>query len=117
MRTQVTLVQHNEQELEAKRLHCKSDVLPRLHAHANTTQTSKSSKLSRVRFDFFLVIELTVGNMFLVVARTINDDEQADPTTPAADKRRSVAGRQVSHAAIIDAYDWDDVHPSRCVIL
>jgi hypothetical protein len=46
-----------------------------------------------------------------VVARIINDDEHADPTTAVADKR------PISHAAIVDAYDWDDVHPSRCVIL
>ena len=66
MRTQVTLVQHHEQELEAKRLHCKRNQfdLARLHVHANTPQTSKSLKPSRVRFDFFLVTEITVGNLF-----------------------------------------------------
>lgn len=53
----------------------------------------------------------------LVVARIINDDEHADPTTAVADKRRDVTKRPISHAAIVDAYDWDDVHPSRCVIL
>lgn len=29
----------------------------------------------------------------------------------------NLARKTITHATIIDAYDWDDVHPSRCVIL
>jgi hypothetical protein len=47
----------------------------------------------------------------------LDGTEPVDPIRPAADKRHGVAGRSFLHATIIEAYDWDDVHPSRCVVL
>lgn len=53
MKTQITLVQHNEEVLESKRQHCKlyaPGIRFRDQNTDNTTpQTSKSSKHSRVR--------------------------------------------------------------------
>jgi len=46
----------------------------------------------------------------------LNDDEKAAPRTTlrrCADKAETL----LTHAKIVEAYDWDDVHPSRCIIL
>lgn len=62
MKTQITLVQHNEEALESKRLHCKprSETLP---SKSNTDipltpQMSKSSKHSRVRSNSSVATEV-----------------------------------------------------------
>lgn len=48
----------------------------------------------------------------------LNDTEKAAPVKPTlGDRTQRHAKQLLSHATIVDAYDWDDVHPSRCVIL
>jgi hypothetical protein len=47
----------------------------------------------------------------------LNDDEKAAPANSTVGDFADLAKRSLSHATIVDAYNWDDVHPSRCVIL
>jgi hypothetical protein len=47
----------------------------------------------------------------------LNDDEKAAPARSTLGKCADHAESLLSRAKIIEAYDWDDVHPSRCVIL
>lgn len=52
-----------------------------------------------------------------VVARMLNDGEKAALAQPTLDGCAATAETPYSRSTIVDAYDWDDVHPSRCVIL
>jgi hypothetical protein len=47
----------------------------------------------------------------------LNDDEKAAPARSALGRRANHAETLLSRAKVVEAYDWDDVHPSRCVIL
>jgi hypothetical protein len=47
----------------------------------------------------------------------LNDDEKAAPARSTLSKCADHAETLLSRAKIVEAYDWDDVHPSRCVIL
>jgi len=47
----------------------------------------------------------------------LNDDEKAAPARLTLGGCAEQTESLFSHATIIDAYDWDDVHSSRCVIL
>jgi hypothetical protein len=47
----------------------------------------------------------------------LNDDEKAAPVQSTLGKCADLAQTALPHAKIVEAYDWDDVHPSRCVIL
>jgi hypothetical protein len=46
----------------------------------------------------------------------LNDDEKAASVPSTLGKCADNAQAALSHAKIVEAYDWDDVHPSRCVI-
>lgn len=62
MKTQITLVQHNEEELESRRQHCKACITSISEVKTNAVQMSKSLTHLRVRSNFSPAIELTVGN-------------------------------------------------------
>jgi hypothetical protein len=50
----------------------------------------------------------------------LNDDENAAPVRTTLGRCADLAQTALSHqkrARIVEAYDWDDVHPSHCVIL
>jgi len=47
----------------------------------------------------------------------LNDDEKAAPAQTTLGKCANHAAKMLPHATIVEAYDWDDVHPSRCVVL
>jgi hypothetical protein len=50
----------------------------------------------------------------------LNDDDNAAPVRTTLGGCADLAQTALSprkRAKIVEAYDWDDVHPSRCVIL
>ena len=61
--------------------------------------------------------EIQLVTPFAAVARMLHDDEKAAPARSTFGKCADHAETLLSRAKIVEAYDWDDVHPSRCVIL